>query len=143
MVGRVLSESRAIRLQLRTALLIRAPTDHLNAFWGRGAPIVCQWHGQTSALVRAGLYLLAAAVWLDSPHQAYVYMAIVVNGIWIERRHMIRLIKLGLPEVGDRISPELATTWAALQRLARLNFVLLMVVMAFGETLRFAKNVRS
>ena len=68
-----------------------------------------------------------------------LYMAIVVNGIWIERRHMVRLAELGLPEVGDRVSPELASVWTALQRQARLNFVLIMVVMAFGETLRFAK----
>jgi hypothetical protein len=68
-----------------------------------------------------------------------LYIAIVVNGIWIERRYMVQLVKLGLPEVGDQISAELATAWAALQRQARLNFVLIMVVVAFGETLRFAK----
>jgi hypothetical protein len=68
-----------------------------------------------------------------------LYIAIVINGILIERRHLMRLVKLGLPEVGDRISAELATTWAALQRQARLNFALIMVVVAFGETLRFAK----
>jgi len=68
-----------------------------------------------------------------------LYMAIVVNGIWIERRCMVQLVKLGLPEVGDHISAELATAWAALQRQARLNCVLIMVVVAFGETLRFAK----
>jgi uncharacterized membrane protein len=68
-----------------------------------------------------------------------LYIAIVINGILIERRHVVRLVKLGLPEAGDRISTELATTWAALQRQARLNFALIMVVVAFGETLRFAK----
>jgi hypothetical protein len=68
-----------------------------------------------------------------------LYITIVVNGIWIERRHMVRLLKLGLPEVGDHIGAELATAWAALQRQARVNFVLIMVVVAFGETLRFAK----
>jgi hypothetical protein len=68
-----------------------------------------------------------------------LYIAIVINGMLIERRHMVRLVKLGLPEVGDRINTELATTWAALQRQAQLNFVLIMVVVAFGETLRFAK----
>jgi hypothetical protein len=68
-----------------------------------------------------------------------LYMAIIVIGIRIERRHIARLCELGLPEVGDRVSPELAMTWAGLQRLARLNFVLIMVVMACGETLRFAK----
>ena len=68
-----------------------------------------------------------------------LYMVIVVNGIWIERRYMVQLVKLGLPEVGDHLSAELATTWTALQRRARLNFVLIMIVVAFGETLRFAK----
>jgi hypothetical protein len=68
-----------------------------------------------------------------------LYIAIVVNGMVIERRHLSRLIKIGLPEAGDRFNTEFAITWAALQRLARLNFVLIMVVMAMGETLRFAK----
>jgi uncharacterized membrane protein len=68
-----------------------------------------------------------------------LYVAIVVNGILIERRHIVRLVKLGLPEVGDRISTELASTWAGLQRQARLNFALIMIVVALGETLRFAK----
>jgi hypothetical protein len=68
-----------------------------------------------------------------------LYSAIVVNGILIERRHITRLVKLGLPEAGERISAELGAAWVALQRQARLNFVLIMVVMAFGETLRFAK----
>ncbi|HEX9868255.1 MAG TPA: hypothetical protein VGC99_06600 [Candidatus Tectomicrobia bacterium] len=68
-----------------------------------------------------------------------LYIAIVINGIMIDRRHLARIVKLGLPEAGDRISAELASTWAALQRQARLNFVLIMVVVAFGETLRFAK----
>jgi hypothetical protein len=68
-----------------------------------------------------------------------LYTIIVVNGMVIERRHIARLIKLGLPEVGDRISAELADAWAALQGQARVNFVLIMVVFALGETLRFAK----
>jgi hypothetical protein len=68
-----------------------------------------------------------------------LYIVIVLNGIWIDRRHIGRLITLGLPEVGDRIGAELAMAWAALQRQARLNFALIMVVVAFGETLRFSK----
>jgi uncharacterized protein YqhQ len=68
-----------------------------------------------------------------------LYIAIVVNGIWIERHHISQLAKLGLPEVGDRISEELATAWTALQRQARLNFVLIMVVVSLGEALRFAQ----
>jgi uncharacterized protein YqhQ len=68
-----------------------------------------------------------------------LYIVIVINGIVIERHYIVRLMKLGLPEMGDRISTELASTWSALQRQARLNFALIMVVVACGETLRFAK----
>jgi hypothetical protein len=68
-----------------------------------------------------------------------LYIAIVINGVVIERRHIVRLVKLRLPETGERISTELATTWSALQRQARLNFALIMIVVACGETLRFAK----
>jgi uncharacterized membrane protein len=68
-----------------------------------------------------------------------LYIAIVVNGISIERWHIVRLVKLGIPETGDRFSAELASTWADLQRQARLNFALIMIVVALGETLRFAK----
>jgi uncharacterized protein YqhQ len=68
-----------------------------------------------------------------------LYIVIVINGIVIERYYIVRLVKLGLPETGDRISAELTTTWSGLQRQARLNFALIMVVVACGETLRFAK----
>ena len=68
-----------------------------------------------------------------------LYTIIVVNGMVIERRHIARLIKLGIPEVGDRISAELADAWADLQRQARVNFALIMIVIALGETLRFAR----
>src|SRR6266545_8217237 len=66
-----------------------------------------------------------------------LYIGIVINGIVIERRHIVRLLKLGLPEVGHPVSAELARTWVALQRHARVNFALIMTVMALGETLRF------
>lgn len=68
-----------------------------------------------------------------------LYVAIVLNGILIERWHLSRLVKLGLPEAGDATSAELFQTWHALLRQARLNFVLIMIVVALGETLRFAK----
>jgi len=68
-----------------------------------------------------------------------LYIAIVANGIMIDRRYLARIVKLGMPKGRDRFNAELASTWAALQRQARLNFALIMIVVAFGETLRFAK----
>jgi hypothetical protein len=68
-----------------------------------------------------------------------LYTGIVINGIIIERRHIVALVKLGLPEVNDPLSAELARAWAGLQRHARLNFLLIMLMVALGETLRFAR----
>ena len=68
-----------------------------------------------------------------------LYVAIVLNGILIERWHLSRFVKLGGSEPGDPLSVERLQTWRAVQRQARLNFVLIMIVMALGETLRFAK----
>jgi hypothetical protein len=48
-------------------------------------------------------------------------------------------VKLGIPERHDPLNPELVGIWTALQRQARVNFVLIMIVVALGETLRFAK----
>lgn len=99
----------------------------------------------TSGMAKLVLWYEPGFIFLPLPYgwilltKLMLYIAIVVNGILIDRRHLARIIKLGLPEAGDRISAELTSTWVALQRQARLNFVLIMVVVAFGETLRFAK----
>jgi len=68
-----------------------------------------------------------------------LYTGIVINGIIIERKHVVALVKFGLPEVNDPISADLARAWAGLQRHARLNFALIMIMVALGETLRFAR----
>lgn len=68
-----------------------------------------------------------------------LYIAIVVNGIVIERRYILRLVMLDTLPSHTPLGPELDGIWAALQRQARLNFVLIMTVVALGETLRFAK----
>jgi len=118
-------------------LLELLPT--ISTLFGVGCSCSLPAHGQALALVRARFYLLATAVWLDFTHEARALRCHRGQRIWIERRHMVRLLKLGLPEVGNHIGAELAAAWAALQRQARVNFVLIMVVVAFGETLRFAK----
>lgn len=68
-----------------------------------------------------------------------LYIGIVINGIVIERTHVVRLLKLGVPEAGDPMSGEITHAWRGLQRHARVNFMLIMIVLALGETLRFAK----
>jgi uncharacterized protein YqhQ len=99
----------------------------------------------SSGLAKLLLWYEPGFIFLPLPYgwilltKLLLYIAIIVNGILIDRWHVARLQKLGLPEVGDPVSTELAHVWGALQRQARLNFVLVMVVLALGETLRFAK----
>jgi uncharacterized membrane protein len=99
----------------------------------------------TSGMAKLLLWYEPGFIFLPLPYgwilltKLLLYVAIVINGIAIDRRHLARVVKLGLPETGERINTEMARTWAALQRQARLNFALIMVVVAFGETLRFAK----
>ncbi|MBI3329799.1 MAG: hypothetical protein HYZ81_24220, partial [Nitrospinae bacterium] len=59
-----------------------------------------------------------------------LYIGIVINGITIERKHVVRLLQLGVPEAGDPMSGQVAHIWLGLQRHARLNFALIMIVLA-------------
>ena len=59
-----------------------------------------------------------------------LYMAIVGNGIWIERRY--------LPEV-RAAGPNTSLAWAHIKVRARVNLLLALVVVALGETLRFSR----
>lgn len=99
----------------------------------------------TSGMAKLVLWYEPGFIFLPLPYgwilltKLMLYIAIVINGIVIDRRHLARIVQLGLPETGERVNAEIARTWAALQRQARLNFALIMVVVAFGETLRFAK----
>ena len=99
----------------------------------------------SSGLAKLFLWYEPGFIFLPLPYgwillaKLMLYSAIVVNGMVIERRYILRLVKLGLPEAEDRISVELAAIWVALQRQARLNFALILIVVALGETLRFAK----
>ncbi|HXH09875.1 MAG TPA: hypothetical protein VNP04_08965 [Alphaproteobacteria bacterium] len=99
----------------------------------------------SSGLAKLLLWYEPGFIFLPLPYgwilltKLILYVVIVVNGILIERWHLSRLMKLGLPEGSDPIGIELTHTWGAVQRQARLNFVLIMIVVALGETLRFAK----
>jgi uncharacterized membrane protein len=99
----------------------------------------------SSGLAKLLLWYEPGFIFLPLPYgwilltKLLLYIAIVINGIRIDRWHMARLQRLGFPEDGDAVSIELAHAWGALQCQTRLNFVLIMVVLALGETLRFAK----
>ncbi len=60
-----------------------------------------------------------------------LYIVIVGNGLIIERRYLPRVMHLS----GDAMN----TAWAQVKIRARLNLVLVMVVVALGETMRYSK----
>jgi hypothetical protein len=59
-----------------------------------------------------------------------LYMIIVANGIVIERRY--------LPVV-QTVGGEMTAAWTQVKIRARLNLVLILIVVALGETLRFSR----
>jgi uncharacterized protein YqhQ len=129
----------------------QSPFDYGQRFLAELAPTLSTLFGVavlllfSSGLAKLLLWYEPGFIFLPLPYgwilltKLLLYIAIVVNGILIDRWHVAQLQKLGLPEIGDPLSSELVRAWAALQRQARLNFVLVMVVLALGETLRFAK----
>jgi len=98
-----------------------------------------------SGLAKLLLWYEPGFIFLPRPYgwillaKLLLYIGIVLNGITIERKHVARLLKLGVPEAGDPVWEQVARIWRGLQRHARLNFALIMIVLALGETLRFAK----
>jgi uncharacterized membrane protein len=99
----------------------------------------------SSGLAKLLLWYEPGFIFLPLPYgwilltKLILYVAIVVNGLLIERRHLPQLARLRPFKAGDPISLELSHTWSAIRRQAGLNFVLIMVVIALGETLRFAR----
>jgi uncharacterized membrane protein len=70
-----------------------------------------------------------------------LYIVIVGNGLMIERRYLPRVAQLAGDEMaGDHVAAdELTIAWARVKNRARFNLVLVLVVVALGETLRFSK----
>lgn len=60
-----------------------------------------------------------------------LYIVIVGNGLMIERRY--------LPRVANLAGEEMHMAWGQVKSRARFNLVLVLVVVALGETLRFSK----
>ncbi len=65
-----------------------------------------------------------------------LYIVIVGNGLVIERRYLPRVANLGGANLAGE---ERNMAWAQVKSRARFNLVLVLVVVALGETLRFSK----
>ena len=129
----------------------RSPFDYGRRFFLELLPTVSTVFGTgvlllfCSGLAKLLLWYEPGFIFLPLPYgwilltKLLLYIAIVINGILIERKYVVRLLKLGFSEAGDPASGELARAWIGLQKHARLNFALIMIALALGETLRFAK----
>jgi hypothetical protein len=66
-------------------------------------------------------------------------MVIVGNGIVIERRYLRYMVAEGpgMTAAQVRLAPVVA--WSRVKMLARLNLLLILIVVALGQTLRFSR----
>ncbi len=66
-----------------------------------------------------------------------LYIGIVTNGILIERRYLSRVLQ---PDSTQPVAASRSTVaWTQIKMRARLNLVLILVVLALGEALRYSR----
>jgi uncharacterized membrane protein len=117
-------------------------------FLARFLPVMANMFG-SGVLLLFGSGLLKLLLWrepglifLPDPYgwillsKLLLYMVIVMNGLWIERRYLPTILQQ-TASPPDRLP--LGTVWENVKRRARLNFLLILVVLVLGETLRYAK----
>lgn len=68
-----------------------------------------------------------------------LYLLIVTNGILIENRYLPVLIRSAAAGPSDRPGEPFSKAWIGLKVASGLNFLLAMVVVALGESLRFCQ----
>lgn len=96
----------------------------------------------TSGAAKLLLWGEAGLIFLPDPYgwilfsKLLLYILIVGHGLLIERRYLPTLLKHAA-QPADGV--EMKTAWRRLKRGARLNLLLILVVLALGETLRYAK----
>jgi hypothetical protein len=151
LIGLLLLAGGHLWLALCSVKADQSPFDYGQRFLIELLPTISMLFGAgvlllfASGLAKLLLWYEPGFIFLPLPYgwilmtKLVLYIGIVINGIVIERKHIVRLLKLGLQEASDPVSAERARAWIALQRHARLNFALIMTVVALGETLRFAR----
>lgn len=68
-----------------------------------------------------------------------LYMIIVGHGAWIERRYLPQVLALQDAPDGQGTERRLTAAWEQVKLRARINLVLILVVVALGEALRYSK----
>ena len=68
-----------------------------------------------------------------------LYMLIVSNGIWIERRYLPYVLQERPSASGVGTELHLTAAWSQVKLRARLNLLLVLIVVALGEALRYSR----
>lgn len=68
-----------------------------------------------------------------------LYMIIVLNGVLIERRYLPHVLQAVPAEAGVGPSWRLTPAWTQLKTRARFNLLLILLVVALGEAMRYSK----
>jgi hypothetical protein len=68
-----------------------------------------------------------------------LYMVIVGNGIVIERRYLRHMVAEWSGTTGRPMPLKPPMIWSRVKTLARLNLMLILIVVALGQTLRFSR----
>lgn len=124
-----------------------------------GARFLAQYLPQMANVFGTGVLLLFASgllrlfVWnepgllfLPDPYgwilfsKLLLYMLIVLNGAWIERRYLPQVLRAEATADGTTTALHLTPAWTQLKVRARLNLLLVLVAIALGEALRYARE---
>ncbi|MDZ7379129.1 MAG: hypothetical protein ONB06_07245 [candidate division KSB1 bacterium] len=151
LVGMLLLVGGHIWFGFLTAMTERR-RDHDGArFLATQLPLIATLFG-VGVLLLFGSGLLRLLVWgepglifLPDPYgwillsKLVLYMLIVINGVLIERRYIPYVLQERPRASGSGTELHLTGAWTQLKVHARLNLLLLLIVVALGEALRYSR----
>jgi len=132
--------------------IIERRQDHEGArFLARHLPLMANMFG-LGVLLLFGSGVLRLLVWgepglifLPDPYgwlllsKLILYMLIVINGALIERRYLPYVFQERPDTTGAGTTLHLTAAWSQVKVRARLNLLLVLIVVALGEALRYSR----
>jgi hypothetical protein len=98
-----------------------------------------------SGLLKLGLWGEPGFIFLPAPYgwillsKLLLYLVIVGNGMVIERRYLPQALPERSGMADGHMGLASRRAWSRIKMLARLNLLLILVVVALGQTLRFSR----
>jgi len=98
-----------------------------------------------SGLLKLVLWGEPGLIFLPAPYgwillsKLLLYLIIVGNGIVIERRYLPQALPVRTGRTDGQMGLASIQAWSRVKMLARLNLLLILVVVALGQTLRFSR----